>query len=434
MICCQVKKQYVNKLREEREAKMEHYLPFLNWIDHQHTAMKELVILWSNTNTHATNYEGLQQQMNLLKKSFESLGGTMQELTLSPHLTIDSHGNKVSTPLGKALHIVKRTEAPIKVFLAGHMDTVFAKHSPFQKAHYKDDKTLIGPGVADMKGGLVVMLTALQALEKSPYAEKIGWEVIINPDEEIGSPGSSAIFERAATRNHIGLLFEPAFADGSLVFERSGSMNLVCIVKGKAAHAGRDFEKGKSAVFAAAHFLVELEALSKQFENTTINVGECTSGNSFNIVPDLAIIRINARAHLPSTMQKLKNAILELIEAHNKKHDGITFESIEQMSKIPKIADSQSEKIRSWVAECASHLQMQVQFVSSRGVTDGNTLAGAGLGTIDSLGPIGGELHTHNEFLDVESLTARAKLAALLLMKIGNEEFSIQKQHTVITL
>lgn len=396
--------------------------------------MKELVISWSNINTHATNYEGLEQQLSMLKKSFESLGGTIQELSLPPYSVIDDRGNKVSIPLGKGLHIVKRQEAPIKVFLGGHMDTVFAKHSTFQKAHHKDDKTIVGPGVADMKGGLVVMLTALQALEKSPYAEKIGWEVIINPDEEIGSPGSSQIFERAALRNHIGLLFEPAFADGSLVFERSGSVNLVCIVRGKAAHAGRDFEQGKNAIFAAAHFVYELETLSQQFENCTLNIGEFRSGNSFNVVPDLAILRINARAKDPETLQRIKSAIIALAESHGQKREGISFEIIEQMSRQPKIKDPQSEKVKSWITECAGNLQMAIQFTSSRGVTDGNILANAGLGTIDSLGPIGGELHTHNEFLDTESLLHRAKLAALLLMKIGNEELVFQKHHTVISL
>src|SRR6185503_18576279 len=99
-------------------------------------------------------------------------------------------------------------------------------------------------------GGIVVMLTALRALERSPFAEKIGWEVLLNPDEEIGSPNSSALLVEAARRNHLGLIFEPAMSDGSLVGSRKGSGTFTATIKGRAAHAGRDFANGRSAILA----------------------------------------------------------------------------------------------------------------------------------------------------------------------------------------
>src|SRR5262245_7475448 len=144
---------------------MEYYLPFLRWIDHQKEHMKELVTSWANINTHAINYQGLEEQMASLKMAFESLEGTMQELALPSYTVVDDRGNKASIRLGKALHITKRSEAPIKLFLGGHMDTVYAKSSTFQRTVEMDENTLQGPGVCDMKGGLVILLTALQALE-----------------------------------------------------------------------------------------------------------------------------------------------------------------------------------------------------------------------------------------------------------------------------
>src|SRR5574338_328765 len=170
---------------------MQHYLPYLNWIDTRQSFMKDLVIAWGNINSHAMNRDGLAIQLSALKESFQDLGGTMQEVELAPYTAIDEHGRKIERPLGHALIIKKRPKAPLQILFSGHMDTVYSQTSTFQKVSESAPGTILGPGVCDMKGGLVVLLTALQAFEKSPYAKEIGWEIIINPDEEIGSPGSS---------------------------------------------------------------------------------------------------------------------------------------------------------------------------------------------------------------------------------------------------
>lgn len=412
---------------------MEHYLPFLNWIDHQKTVMKELVIAWSNINTHAMNAQGLEKMKEAIKSSFEALGGTIQELQIPSYVVVDEHGNKSTIPLGKVIHITKRSDSPFRILLAGHMDTVYSKNSPFQQVLQKDENTLVGPGVSDMKGGLAIMLMALQAFEKSPYASKIGWEVIINPDEEIGSPGASSLYERAAKRNQLGLLFEPAFGDGSIVIERAGSMNLVVVIRGKSAHAGRDFEQGRSAIYAAAALIVDLEKLNAPDENCIVSVGECRSGNSFNVIPDLAIVRINARAHSIKKMEEVKNAIYSLVEKHSTR-EGITMEVIIATQRQPKVKDSPTEKVLEWLTQCANDLQQPLRITVSRGVTDGNILQAAGLPTIDSLGVIGGALHTHNEYLQIDSLVSRAKLTALLLMRLGNGEFAFESKDKVISL
>lgn len=422
---------------------MEHYLPYLQWIDHQRDHMKDLVVAWGNINSHAFNYAGLEEQMKALKKSFEVLGADMKEVDIAPHTVVDDHGNNTRMPLGKALHMVKRPDAPIRILFGGHMDTVYPKNSTFQRVVEQDNLRLLGPGVCDMKGGLVVLLTALQAVEKSPYAHKIGWEVIINPDEEIGSPGSHSLFQDAAHRHHLGLLFEPSHSDGSIVTKRAGSMKLSIIVKGKAAHAGRDYAKGRSALFAIAPLIVDLEALNTLKPNgdegvnfdeqIIVNCGELRSGSGHNVVPDLAVLRVNVRAAKPDLLKTVKAQIQELVKKHSTR-DGIWIELHEDGTNPPKMLDFGTEKIIEWLGFCAKDLGMTLTGKPSRGACDGNFLASCGLSTVDTLGPVGGNIHTHNEFLLIDSLPQRAKLAALLVMRIGAGDYVFDAPKTVIAL
>ncbi len=422
---------------------MEHFLPYLQWIDHQREHMKDLVVAWGNINSHAFNYKGLEEQMKALKKSFEVLGGDMKEVDIASHTVVDDQGKKNTIPLGKALHISKRPDAPVKILFAGHMDTVYPKNSSFQRVVEQDNVRLLGPGVCDMKGGLVVLLTALQAVEKSPYAHKIGWEIIINPDEEIGSPGSHSLFQEAASRHHLGLLFEPSHADGSIVSSRAGSMKLTVVVKGKAAHAGRDFAKGRSSIFAIAPLIVDLEALNtlrpngdeaENFDDQIIvNCGEMKAGAGFNVVPDLAILRINVRAAKPDKLESALNAIRELVKKHSTR-DGIWMELHEEGSNPPKMVDFGTEKILEWLETCSKDLNMKFATKPSRGACDGNFLSSCGLSTVDTLGPTGGNIHTHNEFLMIDSLPQRAKLAALLVMRLGAGEYVYDIPKTIIAL
>jgi len=413
---------------------MEPYLPYLQWLDHQRQAMKELVMKWGNINSHTFNYEGLELQLKALKDAFKVLEADIKEIKLATQHVVDDHGKKSTRPLGKALHFIKRPDAQVKVLFGGHMDTVYHKDSPFQKVVDEDNIRLHGPGVCDMKGGLVVLLYALQALEKSPYASQIGWEVIINPDEEIGSPGSRTLFEEAAKRHKFGLIFEPSHQDGSLVSSRAGSMKLSLIVKGKAAHAGRDFAKGRSALFAAASFITDLEQLNtlkpngdevENFENQVIvNCGEMRSGLGHNVVPDLATLRINVRSGSPEKLRDTKKAIEELVKKHSAR-DGIWMELHTDSASPPKVVDKNTKQLLDDLTKTASDLGITLTTKPSRGSCDGNFLAGAGLATVDALGVIGGNIHTHDEFLLIDSLPARAKLVALFIMRLGVSQKSI---------
>jgi len=268
-------------------------IQFLRPIDQRQDHWLNILRDWCAIGSGTHHLAGLKTMADALAAEF-GVFGDVKRIDLPPSTQIDSAGNEVSLPLGQALSIVRRPNAARRVLLVIHYDTVYSPGNPFRQVSVLPDGRWSGPGVVDAKGGIVVMLAALHALEASPLAEKIGWEVILNPDEEIGSPGSASLLDEAARRNHLGLLFEPALPDGSLVGERKGSGNFTIVIRGKAAHAGRDFAAGRSAVVALAELIVQAAVRSG---GITLNCGQISGGGAVNIVPDLAIGRFNARVN-----------------------------------------------------------------------------------------------------------------------------------------
>jgi glutamate carboxypeptidase len=270
--------------------------------------------------------------------------------------------------------------------------------------------------VADAKGGLAIMLVAVEAIERSPWAKNVGWEVLINPDEEIGSPGSSPLFELAARRNHLGLLFEPAFGEADLVSERAGSATFTAVVRGRSAHAGRDPQAGRNAIHAMAGMIVSLSRLAS--DNITVNVGKVEGGGPVNVVPDLATCRFNVRVKTPEQQQTVTRDI-ERIVAESGNADGISVKLHGGFHRPPKPLDDATRRLLEETIACGKELGLTIGHQRSGGVSDGNQLAAAGLPNLDSLGPRGGRIHSAEEFVLLDSLTERAKLAALVMMKLA---------------
>jgi glutamate carboxypeptidase len=407
---------------------MHRYLSYLKWIENEYETMIALVEKWANINSHSENLAGLAEMTSTLQKDFQILEGEMTIHNLPSRIILGPEGNRVEVPLGQALSIRKRPTAPIQVLLGGHMDTVFPISSPFQHSERLDANTLRGPGVTDLKGGLAIMLKALEALERSPYTSQIGWEILINPDEEIGSPGSYHLFEKAARRHQAGLIFEPAFADGAFVSARKGSATYSVIAHGRAAHAGRDFSTGRSSIYAIAHVIRELEDLNQNDEGLTINIGHIRGGGPVNIVPDLAICHLNMRALTTETMLLAKEKVDQIIEKCSKR-DGIKIEIFEEYSKFPKPFDGNTQALFEQYQSCAEKLRIPFHLRESGGVCDGNTLAANGLPTIDSAGAVGGGMHTEEEYLILPSLVERSQLTALFLFKIAIGDIVLSKEN-----
>ncbi len=373
---------------------------------------------WAAVNSGSRNLVGLAHMAELLTAAFASLGGVTTLREPAAVTAIDSGGNAQPLAHGHNLHMVQRPHAPVQVLLTGHMDTVFAADHSFQQCRWLDATTLNGPGTADMKGGLAVMVAALNALEVSPFASRIGYEIVINSDEEVSSLGSAALLADAAKRCHLGLTFEPALPDGMLAGARKGSGNFVAVVRGRAAHAGREPEQGRNAIVAASDLAVRLARLPVERQSVSCNPAKIDGGGPNNIVPDQAVLRFNVR---PSTLDDQAWAearIAALVAAVAAEHDlQITLDG--SFARPPKPLDINQLRLFELVRDCGTALGLDLGWRDTGGVCDGNNLAATGLAVVDTLGPRGGAIHSADEYLLTDSLVERAQLAALLLMRVA---------------
>jgi glutamate carboxypeptidase len=423
-----IEQQSLNlKIMEEHKSRviyMNLFSPMLDWIHSQQDVMLSVLKHWTEINSSSDNLPGLNTMIAALKKEFAPLQGEMEEIPIPSRQIIDSQGNKADIPHGHVLHIRKHSTASIKVFLGGHMDTVYPSTHPFQKTAKINNDILNGPGVADMKGGLMVMLKALEGLERSPLAGTIGWEIVINSDEEVGSVGSHALLIECAKRNHLGLIFEPAYSDGALVSSRKGSANFAVVARGRAAHAGRDFHLGRNAITALARFVLEAETLNNQEKGMSLNIGSITGGGPVNIVPDLATCHLNVRATNREDLEKI-SLDLQKIVAFINQSEGIVLSLHLDHIRFPKPFDEKNKWLFEQIQECAKEIGWELQCRPSGGVCDGNVLSAEGLPTIDTLGVIGGNLHTPEEYMIISSLVERTKLASLLLLKLASGDIKV---------
>lgn len=399
---------------------MKKLIEELSWLNDRHAEMLQLIETLCNENSGTFNLDGLKRVSEILAEEYSQLGGQMQRVKIPACEMVNSVGQVEIQPLGSAIHIVKRPVVRPRALLCIHMDTVYEKSNSFQECKLiEDGKRLNGPGVADAKGGLVVMLYALLALEQSSLAEKIGLEVIINPDEEIGSLGSTEFLQQRAREADIGLLFEPSLPDGGLVSWRKGSGNFTFVVRGRSAHSGRDFESGRNAIATVCRLMDRIHRLNTDPE-VTFNIGRIEGGGALNMVPDLAIGRVNVRV---KTVEQKEDALkqLNVLVAETSQDDGISCEMHGIFQSPPKPMDAATEEIQKRIEQCGEALQIPIHWRGTGGASDGNKFAAAGLPNIDTLGVCGGNIHSSNEFLMIDSLVPRAKLTALILMSLANE-------------
>ncbi len=391
------------------------YQLMLDWIDDQAPAMVERIVEWSSLCTGSEYPAGLDAMCSKLEAAFHTLSPKPPELV---PLTIDGRPPETRT----AIRIHCRPEASTRILLAGHFDTVFDPQHPFQDVTRDGDNLLRGPGVADMKGGIVVMLTALTAFEAlAPAAlhARLGWEVFLNPDEEIGSPFSRLHFGESARRNHLGLLFEPALPGGKLARSRKGSGNFVATIRGRAAHAGRDPEQGRNAICAAADFVQAIDELNRRRDGIFINVARIGGGGALNIVPDAAAVRYNVRTLRAEDEPWILEEVESIVEQINAR-DGIHILVAGEFASPPKPATPETDLMLEDLADCARELDFSLDWEATGGACDGNKLAAAGLPNIDNLGPRGGGLHSADEHILIDSLAERAKLTALYLCLVAS--------------
>lgn len=396
----------------------------LDVVESDRSALARTLTRLADINSGSLNARGVNRVGEAVTALFEPLAPVVERLNVTPFESVDLTGEIRRHSLGRAVRLRKHRSAPLQAFLCGHLDTVFGPEHAFQNTRAIDDDTLNGPGVADLKGGIVVMLQALTALEASPWAGRLGWEVLLSPDEEIGSPGSAPLLTEAAGRNHVGLLFEPAMPDGALAYNRKGSGNFTVVVRGRAAHAGREHHLGRNAIRALADFVAAVDDINGQRDGVTVNPGFIHGGGPVNIVPDTALMRFNVRLEQPEDEGWVEARIQTVLREINARN-GIQATLHGSFGRKPKRLTPANEALFEYLHDCGEALGLDVRWRDTGGCCDGNNLAAAGLPNIDTLGAVGAHIHSADERVSLASITERARLTALLLMRLASGELRL---------
>ncbi len=373
---------------------------------------------WAAINSGSGNLDGLATTADLLADACSTLPGEVTLVEPEPVDRVLSDGTVTTVTHGRHLLMTVRPECPAQLLFTGHMDTVFPVDHHFQTLRLLDNGTLNGPGVADMKGGIAVMLAALKAAESSGKLAQTGYQILINSDEEVGSPSSAKLIAQLAQNKLAALTYEPALPDGTLVGERGGSGNFSIIIAGKSAHAGRNPHDGRNALLAAADLALRLKQLSR--EGLSVNPAKIDGGGPNNVVPDHAILRVNFRPRTPEILQQTDVDLRRIIADIEREHD-VRAHLHGSFGRPPKPIDDEAAKLFGLVKRCGADLGIPVAWRSSGGVCDGNNIAACGVPVVDTMGVRGGSIHSSDEFLIVESLVERAQLSALTIMRLSEK-------------
>jgi glutamate carboxypeptidase len=308
-----------------------------------------------------------------------------------------------------------------RLLLVGHMDTVFDPGTAAERPFAVDAEGIArGPGVTDMKGGLLTGLYALRALAARP--EPLPFERVVylaNPDEEIGSPTSTQHIREIAAESDVCLVLECARANGNIVSSRKGILDARIAIAGRAAHAGVEPEKGRSAVLAAADLVTRLHALNGRWDGVTVNVGVIQGGTRPNVVAERCSLEVDVRAVRRADLEAVEAEIRELLTTLVV--PDTTAELTEMARWWPMEKLERSGRLVDHAKALGNRLGFTFDDQATGGASDGNSTAGMGVPTIDGLGPIGGLDHSPAEYLEVASIVPRTALLAALILAIGRD-------------
>lgn len=362
--------------------------------DTKEQSMLSLVEKIVNIDSGSTHKEGIDQVGSILMEEYKKMG-----FVVDVHENAE-HGNNI---------VLRHEDATDpNILMLAHMDTVFpvgtAEARPFTiKGDYA-----YGPGVIDMKSSLVSLLYAVTSLyEKNDPAYK-NVEIVLNSDEEIGSPTSKKLIEERAKDKKYALVMEPARANGAIVSSRRGGGGYTLTVKGKAAHSGVAPEDGVSAIEELAHKILQLEQLNDHANGISINVGIISGGAATNMIPDYAVAEIDVRITYPEQRETIEKQIENVCSYTTVNGTSLTVEG--GINRPPLHLNDQSKKLLEHIQSIGEKMDLTLEHVHTGGGSDASFPSALGVATIDGLGPVGGELHNEKEYMEVATLTERCAL------------------------
>jgi glutamate carboxypeptidase len=305
-----------------------------------------------------------------------------------------------------------------RVLMIGHTDTVFDPGTAAERPFTIDGSRALGPGVSDMKGGLLTGFFAIEVLQEAGFDGFGSLTYVCNPDEEIGSPFSHDHIKSLAAGADVAFVLEGARENGDIVSSRKGVSDFRIAVRGRAAHAGVEPERGRSAILEAAHKTVALQALNGRWPGVTVNVGVVNGGTRTNVVPATCIIEVDLRSPFEETLLAAEEAITAI--AHEHTVSDIEVEVTGGAWHRPMEKREGGAKLAALATEVAAELGFTLKDAATGGASDANTTSAAGVPTLDGLGPVGGDDHGPKEWIDLDSVVPRISLLAGLVSKLGS--------------
>jgi glutamate carboxypeptidase len=382
------------------------YFPRLQ--THQDEILQRLETL-VNIDSGTGQVEGVNQIVLYLRQWLAELG-----FTVTLHEEEDFGYNLVARRAGGG---------KTRLLLVGHIDTVYRPGTALSHPFTVRDGLAFGPGIIDMKSGVVMCISVLQALLEAGFEQYGELCVVFNNDEEVGSPGSSLLIQEIARHIDIGLVLEPSRAADVITKARKGSDKYVLEVFGVPAHSGAEPHKGRSAVIELAHKMLAIHNLNTLFHGVTYNVTRISSSEPLNVVPDVARCHISVRAHdvhsldlAAQTMQRIVagSSIPDTRSVLTRKRGRKPYRATPEVIQLVTMAQAEAEAFG-----------LEIIAEGKGGVSDANTLMEVGVPTLDSLGPVGGGMHDLNrEFLRVDSLPLRGAILAGLIERICLSKFT----------
>jgi glutamate carboxypeptidase len=296
------------------------------------------------------------------------------------------------------------------------MDTVFDEGTVAERPFRIDGATAYGPGVSDMKGGLLMGFLAVDVVREAGFGEFGEITYVCNPDEEIGSRFSGPVIRELAPKHQAALVLESARANGDIVSARKGITDYRIAIHGRAAHAGVEPEKGRSALLEAAHKIIELQAMNGRWAGVTVNVGVARGGTRTNVVPASCEMQVDLRSPRAETLDEAMAEIQRLCA-----RPVVADVSIQVTANgwhRPMEKREGGARLAQTAIEMARELGFELKDAATGGASDANTTSAAGTPTLDGLGPIGGDDHAPGEWVDLESVVPRLALLAGILTRL----------------
>lgn len=393
------------------------------WVDENQQPILDQLKDWVEINTGTDNIEGIDRFRTILMNELTQLGFSTEVIDVEPIDVLNCDGSQMK--FASHLLATKGSGGGKRLFLNGHMDTVFSADDDFQKLEILPNGVLKGPGVIDMKGGLVVMINALRALDAQGALDNANLTVFLNSDEEIGSLSSRPMIEKLAANHDIGLVFEGT-RDNRMTRLRKGLGQARMKVTGRESHAGTAHEHGVSANLEMAHKIIELEKLTDYDKKITVNTGVVAGGEKRNTVSGCSDTYIDMRyptAELGAYLDEGLRKIAEKRYTENAEYP--EFPKTEYWSKLHRPAKAGNEIVDQLIAEAMGVSAIIGEPVeganTSGGGTDGSISQAVGLPTLDTLGVNGSGAHSSREETTVASVITRTKLAAIMIGRVLRE-------------